>query len=58
MEIDYRLVRVVGPYFIGKSLNIFKILILGLWSSDTPKNVLFINIFVKRNPSMGLLTTF
>ena len=32
VEIDYKLFRVFGPYFIGKSLGTFKILILGLWS--------------------------
>ena len=32
VEIDYGLFRVFGPYFIGKSLGTFKILIFGLWS--------------------------
>ena len=32
VEIDYGFFRVFGPYFIGKSLGTFKILIFGLWS--------------------------
>ena len=32
MEIDFGFFRVYGPYFIGKSLGTFKILIFGLWS--------------------------
>ena len=32
VEIDYAFFRVVDPYFIGKSLDTFKILIFGLWS--------------------------
>ena len=32
MEIYYGLFIVLVPYFIGKSLGIFKILIFGLWS--------------------------
>ena len=32
VEIDYGFFIVFGPYFIGKSLEIFKILIFGLWS--------------------------
>ena len=32
VEIDYGFLRVFGPYFIGKSLGTFKILIFGLWS--------------------------
>ena len=32
VEIDYGFFEVFGPYFIGKSLNTFKILIFGLWS--------------------------
>jgi hypothetical protein len=36
VEIDYGFFRVFGPYFIGKSLGTFKILIFGLWSSIPP----------------------
>ena len=32
VEIDNGFFRVFGPYFIGKSLGLFKILIIGLWS--------------------------
>ena len=32
VEIDYGFFRVFGPYFIGKSLGTFKILIFGLLS--------------------------
>ena len=32
VEIDYAVFRVFGPYFIGKSLGTFKILVFGLWS--------------------------
>ena len=32
VEIDYGLFRVFGPYFIGKLLGTFKIVIFGLWS--------------------------
>ena len=32
VEIDYGFFRVLGSYFIGKSLGTFKILIFGLWS--------------------------
>ncbi len=32
VEIAYGFFRVFGPYFIGKSLGTFKILIFGLWS--------------------------
>ena len=32
VEMDYGFFRVFGPYFIGKSLGTFKILIFGLWS--------------------------
>ena len=32
VEIDYGFFRVVGPYFVGKSLGTSKILIFGLWS--------------------------
>ena len=32
VEIDYGFFRVFGPYFIGKSLGTFKILIFGLGS--------------------------
>ena len=32
MEIDDGFFRVFGPYFIGKSLGTFKIMIFGLWS--------------------------
>ena len=32
VEIDYGFVRVFGPYFIGKSLGTFEILIFVLWS--------------------------
>ena len=32
VEIDYGFFRVVGPYFIGKSLGTLKVLIFGLWS--------------------------
>ena len=32
VEIDYGFFRVFCPYFIGKSLGTFKILIFGLWS--------------------------
>ena len=32
VEIDYGFFRVFGPYFIGKSLGNFKMLIFGFWS--------------------------
>ena len=32
VEIAYGFFRVFGPYFMGKSLSTFKILIFGLWS--------------------------
>ena len=32
VEIDYGFFGVFGPYFIGKSMGTFKILIFGLWS--------------------------
>ena len=32
VEIDYGFFRVFGPYFTGKSLGTFKILIFGFWS--------------------------
>ena len=32
VEIDYGFFRGFGPYFIGKSLGTFKILIFGFWS--------------------------
>ena len=32
VEIDYGFFRVFGPYFIGKSLDTYKMLIFGLWS--------------------------
>ena len=43
VEIDYGFFRVFVPYFIGKSLDGFKILIFGLW------------VFISHPYAVGLL---